>query len=81
MTQRRRRSRLAVLQATIEQRPSVPLTAEPGVGKSYLARRLASQLHPGRIRTTLRGDRDRGHACCLPSIRHTFVASVQRDLQ
>ncbi len=40
---------LEVLQATVEQRSSVLLTAEPGVGKSCLVRRLASQLHPGRF--------------------------------
>lgn len=41
---------LEVLQSAIEQRSSVLLTAEPGVGKSCLVRRLASQLHPGRFR-------------------------------
>jgi type II secretory pathway predicted ATPase ExeA len=41
---------LETLQGAIEQRFSVLLTAEPGVGKSCLVRRLASQLHPGRVK-------------------------------
>jgi general secretion pathway protein A len=41
---------LDTLHATVESRHSALLTAEPGLGKTCLMRRLAQDLHPGRFR-------------------------------